>query len=172
MKIPSTEPARGGQLAFAIVFVLFSSFLLVMLNSETRFTPGKQLFAQPRFWPGAAVIGMVLFGLGHMFARFQHRRHDNISEVFWWLRSIEYLCWFMAYVYAVPVLGYLLATILFMMLLTYRLGYRSKKMLLFAMLVGFVVVLVFKAGLSVSIPGGALYEFLPGSLRSFMLTHF
>lgn len=172
MKIPSARQARGGQLVFALVFVLFSAFLLFMLDSETRFTSGKQLFSQPRFWPGAAVAGMVLFGIGHLFTRVRQRRDDNLSEVFLWFRSLEYLLWFMAYVYLVPVIGYLFATIIFMFLLTYRLGYRSKKMLLLASLVGFIVVLVFKAGLSVSIPGGAMYEYLPGALRSFMITHF
>jgi len=172
VNLPKTARARGGQLVFALIVVLFATFLLLMLTTETRFTPGKQLFAQPRFWPGAAVIGMLLFSLGYLCSHFRTRSHHTGTELLLWLRSLEYLLWFMAYVYSVPVIGYLLATLVFMLLLVFRLGYRSVKMLSLALVVGLIVVVVFKSGLSVRIPGGAIYEYLPDALRNFMITNF
>jgi len=171
----STTITRGGRLLFAVLFALFTAFLLSQLTSETRFTPGKQLFAQPRFWPGASVIGMFVFGLGYVISLFINRDDTSggvIHELAQWLKSFEYFAWFMAYVFAVPVVGYLPTTLLFMFLITLRLGYRSKKTITAALLCGFLVVLLFKTGLSVNIPGGAIYEYLPKALRSFMISHF
>lgn len=172
MKLPPSSQSRGGQLVFALVFFVFAVFLLSMLSSETRYSSGKQLFAQPRFWPGAAVLGMVLFGLGHLWNCFKTRGGKVGPELFLWIRSLEYLTWFMAYVFVVPLIGYLLATVVFMVLLVFRLGYRSSRMLIKAAIVGLIVVLIFKTGLAVRIPGGAVYEYLPQALRSFMITYF
>ena len=72
----------------------------------------------------------------------------------------------------VPILGYLLATVLFALALAFRLGYRSAKWMAVSASIGFVIVLVFKTFLQVKVPGGQIYEFLPTALRSFMLTNF
>ena len=172
MKLPSTTPSRGGQLVFAIAFAVFAVLLLSQLTAETKYSAGKQLFAQPRFWPGASVVGMVLFGLAYLWQSLRAGTGRVGPELLLWVRSLEFLAWFMAYVFAVPQIGYLLATVLFMALLVFRLGYRSTGTLFKAMLVGFVVVLIFKTGLAVQIPGGAIYEYLPQALRSFMITNF
>jgi hypothetical protein len=41
-----------------------------------------------------------------------------------------------------------------------------------AVLVALAVVVVFKSFLSVKIPGGAIYEYLPDALRSFFILNF
>ncbi len=78
----------------------------------------------------------------------------------------------MAYVYLTPQVGYLISTIVFMLFLALRAGYRSAKLLIAAGLAGFAIVLMFKTFLSVKIPGGAVYEALPDALRSFMIVNF
>ena len=93
-------------------------------------------------------------------------------EIGFWLRSIEYALWFMAYVLAVPKTGYLLATLLFAVAITMRAGYRQWRFAGAAALTGLVVVVVFKSLLQVKVPGGQLYEILPTGLRAFMLTYF
>ena len=77
----------------------------------------------------------------------------------------------MAYVLLVPQLGYLPSTILFMILLSFRAGYRSKNMLFTAACVAVFVVVLFKSFLQVKVPGGQAYEMLPDAIRSFMLTY-
>ena len=72
----------------------------------------------------------------------------------------------------VPLLGYLLSTVLFTVLMAFRQGYLSTRYLVAAALMGLAIVLVFKTGLSVKIPGGAIYEYLPGGLRNFMILNF
>ncbi|MNL82812.1 hypothetical protein D3C87_2102870 [compost metagenome] len=71
-----------------------------------------------------------------------------------------------------PLLGYLISTLLFCVLLTVRAGYRQTSALIAAALFGLVVVVFFKSMLNVKIPGGAIYDVLPAFLRNFMITHF
>ena len=77
----------------------------------------------------------------------------------------------MAYVVAVPYVGYLPSTIFFAVILTWRMGYRSRKMLVIAALTAVAIVVTFKSFLQVRVPGGLLYEQLPDGIRSFMLTY-
>jgi hypothetical protein len=77
----------------------------------------------------------------------------------------------MVYVYAIPVIGYLLATVTFCVLLTFRIGYRGRALGVAAVF-GLLVVLVFKAGFNVKIPGGAIYEYAPDGMRYFLLRYF
>ncbi|NKB54044.1 MAG: hypothetical protein GKR97_17840 [Rhizobiaceae bacterium] len=123
-----------------------------------------------------AIVGMVIFGAGEMVVstrRFRSNAEGKIpTELFVWLRAIEFAFWFLIYVMVVPVVGYLLSTIVFCVLLTWRLGYRSKAYLMSGALTGFAVVFIFKTCLSVKIPGGQIYEYLPDGLRNFMILNF
>ncbi|RFP87394.1 tripartite tricarboxylate transporter TctB family protein [Rhodobacteraceae bacterium 63075] len=165
-------PLRG-QALFAIVFVVASALLLSQLGNETRWAKGTEFFAQPRFWPAVSVIGMLLFGALHLW-KLPRRGFERVDVAEWiiWFRAIEFVLWFLAYVWLVPILGYLPMTVVFMLILSWRLGYRSGKMLWIAAVFGFCVVVVFKSFLQVRIPGGAIYEYLPGALRSFFILNF
>ena len=163
---------RPGDLVFAVVFLMFALFLLSQLGEEVKWTKRTRLFAQPAFWPTIGILGMVLFGALHCLSSLMSPRIDGRwKEVGFWVRSLEFLAWFMAYVAAVPVVGYLPATLAFMAALALRLGYRGRVMIGAALLSGVVIVVVFKSFLQVKVPGGALYEALPDGLRAFMLTY-
>jgi len=164
--------ARPGGVIFGAAFVVFALFLLSQLGAETKYSSKGVLFAQPRFWPGVGVGGMVLFGSAHLWASWRDRRGGEIAEAVIWMRALEYLLWFMVYVAVVPVIGYLGATVIFMGALVVRQGYRGLRKIGAAVLVGVVIVLIFKAGLAVQIPGGAVYEYLPAALRNFMIVNF
>lgn len=165
-------PHRPGETVFMAAFLLFSLFLLSQLTAETKFSARGKFFAQPRVWPAIGVGGMALFSALHLWRRGRFPDAGALGEVGLWLRGIEYLLWFMAYVWAVPVVGYLPATLLFTCTLAWRVGYRSPRGQLAAAVTGLAVVLVFKTALSVKIPGGALYEMLPGWLRNVMILYF
>ena len=166
-----TAPRPGGFL-FVALFVLLSVLLLSQMGSETKFSAKGNLVAQPRFWPAVGIIMMVVFGALHLILSWKDRVGGAGAEISIWLRAFEYLIWFMIYVAAVPIIGYLAATILFTVLLALRQGYRGTRQLIAAALLGFAIVLVFKTGLSVKIPGGAIYEYLPGAMRNFMIVNF
>lgn len=115
---------------------------------------------------------MAVFGALHLVVSWRLRAPGGWFEAGAWLRAFEYFFWFMVYVWAVPILGYLLATVLFTVGLALRQGYFRPRQMALAMLLGVVIVLTFKTVLQVKIPGGAIYEHLPDGLRSFMIVNF
>ncbi|WP_127104677.1 tripartite tricarboxylate transporter TctB family protein [Pararhodobacter zhoushanensis] len=162
---------RPGDLIFALGFVALSAVLAALLPWQVRWLPRLPAPAQPAFWPTIGVAMMLGFGLLHLAATWvSPRLAGRREEVLLWLRSLEYVGWFVAYVVIVPLLGYLPATVLFAMTLSWRLGYRTGRTLGLAALFGLGTVLVFKAGLGVRIPAGALYSGLPDSIRSFAMS--
>ncbi len=164
---------KPGDLVFSLLFLAMCLFLALNVQDQTTWSKGTKLPSQPAFWPYLSIGLMTFFAVLHFVTGLMTpAMKGRWMEVGFWLRSFEYAIWFMAYVFIVPRLGYLLSTLLFTALLTFRLGYRSKKSILFAMLFGLAVVLLFKTFLQVKVPGGELYEFLPTNLRSFMLTYF
>jgi len=164
---------RPGDLVFSVVFLVFSLILASNLSAQTSWASGTKFLAQPAFWPYAAVILMVVFSSLHLISSLVSPViKGRWAEVGFWLKSIEYVTWFMAYVACVPIIGYLPSTIIFTVLLSLRLGYRSKKTLLSAAIFGVCVVVLFKTLLHVKVPGGQIYEYLPTAFRSFMLTYF
>ncbi len=164
---------RPGDLVFAIAFLIFSALLLSQIGSQTKWVDGTKLFAQPAFWPTVSLVIMSAFAILHLAGSVLSPRIDGRwREIGFWARSLEYALWFMIYVRIVPYVGYLPTTIVFAVLLTLRAGYRSAKMLAASIVAAIVIVVVFKAFLQVKIPGGLVYEQLPDSMRSFMLTYF
>ena len=164
---------RPGDLVFAVIFLAFSIFLLANLDGQTEWVKRTKTVAQPAFWPTVAVISMAGFAALHLIGSLVSPRIEGRwIEVKFWLRSIEFAIWFMVYVALVPRLGYLPSSIVFPALLAFRLGYRAPQQLVTAALSGVAIVVLFKSFLQVKVPGGAIYEYLPGALRAFMLTYF
>ncbi len=164
---------RPGDLVFSLLFLAMCLFLAFNLADQTTWSKGTKLFAQPALWPYIAVTTMTFFATLHLVSGLMSPvMPGRWKEIGFWLRSFEFAGWFMAYVYIVPKLGYLPSTLLFSVSLTYRLGYRTPKQLMAAGLFAVTVVVLFKSLLKVKVPGGQLYELLPGALRSFMLTYF
>lgn len=164
---------RPGDMVMAAGSFALALTLLMLLPYETVWVKKTKLFAQPIFWPAVSVGIMVVFSGLHFFgALVSERIPGRWQEVLYWLRSLEFAAWFMAYVAVVPWLGYLFSTILFCTALAWRMGYRSLRWMLIAALFAVTVVLVFKGFLQVKIPSGAIYEFLPsGSFRTFVMTY-
>lgn len=163
------------EIVFGVLSLGFALVLATQIESQTTWVKGLELVRQPGFWPVVAIIGMTVFGIFEFacsWRRNKSGRGDSISgEVFHWIKALEYVAWFLAYTLLVPVAGYLPTTMVFSVLLTVRVGYRSKPMLLAALAVGVATVIVFKGFLSVKIPGAAVYEFLPDALRNFMILY-
>ncbi len=167
----------AGQIVFAVGFVLIALVLVAVLPDQTAWKNRTKLFAQPRFWPAVSVIGMLVFGGLHLWHQTRQSRkrlvdRNDLYEAGVWLASFEYAGWFLAYVWGVPIIGYLPATLIFAPLLSWRLGYRGRKMLWVSVIFGALVVVMFKGFLHVKIPGGLIYEYLPDALRSFFILNF
>ncbi len=164
---------RPGNFVFASTFLILSIFLVSQLGNETTWQSATKWSSQPSLWPTISLICMTGFAFLNWISDFVSPRIEGRwQEVTFWLRSFEFIVWFMAYVFIVPVLGYLPSTLLFAVSLTFRMGYRSAKMLTIAALTATIIVVIFKSFLQVKVPGGQVYEFLPDAIRSFMLTYF
>ncbi|MCE8509411.1 tripartite tricarboxylate transporter TctB family protein [Ruegeria pomeroyi] len=163
---------RRGQLIFALFFVAVSVLLLSQIGSQTKWIEKSKLFAQPRFWPAVGLGGMVLLGGVHLYL-LPWRRATRYDwwELRKWAQVLEFAIWFLAYVLLVPLIGYLPVTLVFVPLLAWRMGYRDRRMLGLSILFAVAVVVLFKGLLGVKIPGGAIYEYLPGALRSFFILY-
>lgn len=164
---------RPGDLVFAGVFFAGAVFLVTQLDSQAPWNARANTFTQPAFWPSVAVYAMAGFAALHLLSTLlSPRRPGRGREVLGWLRALEFGGWFLAYVALVPWLGYLPVTLVLAVLLGLRAGYRSRRMLAALCLAGGAIVVVFKGLLQVKIPGGAVYEYLPTTLRSIFLTYF
>jgi len=159
---------------FALFAAVAALLLLFLLPFETTWVEGSKLYEQPAFWPAISIASMVLFASGLVWQAFRSSSKLGLAEEIWfWLRSLEFVIWFLAYVWLVPIVGYLIATLLLACVLGWRVGYRHPKWMALAALFGLSVVVLFKATLGVNIPAGALYDMLPsGDFRSFLMTNF
>ena len=163
---------RPGNLFFASGFLLISLALLSQLGSQAQWMGSTKWSSQPALWPAVGVIGMAVFGLLNWISAAVSPKIDGRwEEVSFWFRSLEFVVWFMIYVSAVPIMGYLPSTILFAIFLAVRMGYSSFKMIGLSALTAVGIVVTFKSFLQVKVPGGLAYEYLPSAIRSFMLTY-
>jgi hypothetical protein len=167
---------HAAEIVFGVLSFAFALFLLTRIGAETTWLDGQPFVRQPAFWPTVAIVGMTVFGAFELWSTrraLQAGRVGKIGpEVLKWFAALEYLGWFLVYVWIVPVLGYLPTTILFCASLTFRLGYRRGRTILAAVVTGVVVVVVFKSLLEVKIPGGIVYDYLPAAIRNAMILYF
>jgi hypothetical protein len=171
-----------GEKAFAVLMAALSAFLLYSIPDETQWFGGMAVSKQPRLWPAMCIIGLSLFAFSYGLsvwlkaASLDHSDQHNISaevgEMTRWLRPVEFVVYFLTYVMAVPWLGYLLATLAYFLLMTWRMGYRKRSMLWISAATGLLIVLVFKTLLQVKITSGAWYDLLPDSWATFMIINF
>ncbi|WP_422039523.1 tripartite tricarboxylate transporter TctB family protein [Roseibium sp.] len=163
---------RPGDIVFALVFLAFSIFLLSQIYGETSWVKRTKWFAQPRFWPAVSLIFMTLFALLHFIGSLcSPRILGRWLEVVFWLRSLEFVLYFLLYVAVVPLLGYLPSTVLFTCFLTVRVGLATPRFLLASSAFAVCVAVIFRAVLQVKIPAGQLYEAFPDPLKAFALTY-
>lgn len=163
----------AGEIIFVAVALGFSLVLLSQITNQTVWVDSTKSFAgQPRFWPAVALISMTV-SLTIYFLRLRRRRPQprDWSEARRWLEPLEYALWFMAFVFLVPIVGFLPMGILFSMGLTWRIGYRDRSYLLIAAMFAVCTVIFFKGLLGVKIPGALIYEVLPTTLRSFFILY-
>lgn len=159
-----------GSLIFAIAFLIVSVGLLAQIDTQTTWSSRHALTSQPRFWPAVGLAMMVVFGALHLWGSRRDAFAGSGAEVWAWLRGLEFAGWFLGYVFLVPVLGYLPASVLVAMALTLRVGFRGGRWLAISVALAVGIVVLFRAVLRVHVPGGQLYHMLPERLSNFMLT--
>lgn len=98
---------------------------------------------------------------------------DASFETEKYIAALEFVAYFILYTLCVPVLGYLVSTVLLGTYLTWRLGYRTPRWLITGFLSSAAIVVIFRSLLQIKTPASIwLYDQLPTTLRSIMLTYF
>ena len=172
------EEYQAGDLVFAILMLFIVMVLLVSIPFETKWFDGVPLVKQPRLWPTFCLVGMALFGFLYSIQIWRNYKFQlgqvqgELNELSSWLRPLEFVFYFVLYVWSVPLVGYLLSTLLFFSLLTIRAGYRTLLMFWVSLATGFGIVVVFKSLLQVKISSGAIYDYLPDGLATFFMIYF
>ena len=141
---------------------------------------GKVL-KQPWIGPVIALLILVPAALGNLglslrralLDRRKHRPNKTRYEVVQWLRAIEFIVYFIIYTRSIEIVGYLIATVIFAMLMVVRLGYRSWRWVGIAAGVSFLSVVFFRTLLQIKTPVNIwLYNQLPEGLERFMKVYF
>lgn len=79
-------------------------------------------------------------------ARFKQPTSE-IYQLMQWVRAFEFVAWFVAYAATVPMLGYLVTTLLLSTALSWRLGYRRLRWCGIFLASSFAILLLFRSGL-------------------------
>ncbi|MHC8509039.1 MAG: tripartite tricarboxylate transporter TctB family protein [Rhodospirillales bacterium] len=177
---PSDFGAQPGGLFFACCCFAAAVVLLAFIGDQTRWFKGMAAALQPRFMPAVSLTLLCVFSGLFLAQTIRARRRAGTGggrfapagELIIWLKPLEFGAYFTAYAWFITIAGYLSATVVFMVLLGARMNYRRPRdMVLFAA-GAVVIVLMFKTGLEVRLPSGAVYEYLPGGLKPFMMRNF
>ena len=94
-------------------------------------------------------------------------------EVAKYMAALEYVVYFIVYTLAVPLLGYLLSTLILAQFLTFRMGYRTRRWMVITFVSAFSAVLVFRTFLQIKTPVDIwFYNLFPDQIRACLLTYF
>ena len=177
-----------GDLTLSIIFLMLVSFLLISFNTESGWD-GREL-SQKRVgkilkqqWVGP-LICMVILVPATIYNLYQSTIQLNINkrlrmpsrikhELFQWLKSLEFIFYFLIYTNIITIFGYLISTVIFAIFLTTRLGYRSLEWILRSAIAAFIIVIIFRSILQIKTPVNIwLYKFLPQNFEVFMKIYF
>ena len=134
-------------------------------------------------WVGPLLCLMILIPAAIWNAKSSFRVHryrkrfllpiSMAYELEKYIAALEYVAYFIIYTVLVPILGYLMSTLLLGIFLTWRVGYRTGRWILTSFLSSLIIVFVFRSFLQIKTPINIwLYDFLPSVMRGFMLTYF
>ena len=177
-----------GDLTLSIIFLIFVSFLLINFNTESGWD-GREL-SQKRVgkilkqqWIGPLICMIILvpatlFNLYESIVQLKINKRLRMPkrinyELSQWLKSLEFIVYFLVYTNIITIFGYLISTIIFAIFLTYRLGYRSLTWIARSAIAAFIVVIIFRSILQIKTPVNIwLYKYFPQNLEVFMKIYF
>jgi hypothetical protein len=184
-----SEPASDGEpanrlesMALAVIFSGISGALLLLLGSATRAgSADADWWTRPALAPAAALTVLVAANLATLLRDLAdlRRRPPTVEEraEAWdrfagWLRPLEFLAYYAAYVWAIRHVGYFPASLVFVSGLLVRVGLGQARWLLSGAAFALALVGVFRIGLGIWMPTPGLYDLAPAGLRTVLLRWF
>jgi hypothetical protein len=173
---------RVETIALTMVFTVVTGGLLLLLPFQTRSGPESAgWWTQP--WTLPAILLVTLFLANALsllkdiaafrkLAATQDEVEEAKSEIWGWLRPVEYFAYFLCYLYSLAYLGYFLSTALFIQWLLYRSRLRSNGWRIAGLLAALVLTIVFRWVLGIWVPTAELYDLFPDVVRKFLTRWF
>lgn len=177
----TAAPNRLESLALTLIFTLVSGGLLAAIDIATRSSARGGWWTQPWLMPGIALTILACANaitLWREVADLRRTPPDAAERaaaraaVLGWLRPVEYLGWFGAYLWAIQHLGYAMATLAFVLFLIWRAGLWSARWALAGVGLCVFMMLVFRVGLGVWMPAPDLYDMFPQAVRTVLIRWF
>lgn len=159
----------------------YVTYQLGLADIDGRVTRLGRILKQSWVAPMLCLLIFVPAAISNLYGSYKEYRWrkrfmqptDATFEIKKYIEALEFVAYFIAYTLIVPILGYLISTLLFGTFLTWRLGYRTRLWLLRGFICSFCIVIVFRSILQIKTPVSIwLYDQLPTAMRSFMLTYF
>lgn len=168
--------------ALAVIFAVISVGLLLALGIATR--PGAEnahWWTRPALAPGVALLLLVLANLITLWRDFAdlranpakvEERAEAWDKFTGWLRPLEFLGYYAAYVFSIQHLGYFASSLIFILGLLWRVGLTAPRWILAGVLAAVAMVGVFRIGLGVWMPAPELYDLFPDAVRTALIRWF
>jgi hypothetical protein len=178
-----TEPVnRLESLVLTLVFAAISLALLAAIGVATRHGPASAgWWTRPWLAPGVALTILAIANVITLWREVAALRAQPATPVEWdearqkfrgWLRPLEFLAYFAAYLWSLKHLGYFLATAVFILLLMLRVRLATPRWLLVGVLTALALTAIFRMGLNIWMPAPAFYDVFPDGMRKFLTRWF
>ncbi|MBK8440815.1 MAG: tripartite tricarboxylate transporter TctB family protein [Rhodobacter sp.] len=179
---PEAQANRLESLALSIIFAALSTGLLALIAVATKSGPASAgWWTRPWLMPAVALTILAAANLVTLWREVTDLRArppspDEATEgwtaLLGWLRPLEYLGYFAAYLWGILHLGYFAATLVFVFFLMWRAGLHAPRWQLAGLGLVLFMIGVFRFGLGVWMPAPALYDLFPDALRSALIRWF
>jgi nitrate reductase gamma subunit len=180
--ITEAEANRIESFALTVLFSALSVTLLACIGIATRWGPENAgWWTRPMLMPGIALVllaGANIITLGRDIVDLR-RYPPSATEwaegwaLLWaWLQPVEFLAYYGIYVFAIQHAGYFPSTLIFIMVLMFRVRLTTPRWILAGVCAALFMVAVFRMGLGVWMPAPELYELFPDGVRSALIRWF
>ena len=173
------KPATGLFYGFML---LFGVGFLLLVPVATKPGPENQgWWTQPFFMPTLSLLIVAVMAIILSTQHFRARRSTAVREsmrgslrieLLQWLKPLEFFVYYVLYIWLLGMIGYFLSSLVFILLLSWRVGLRSPKWMVTAFLFAVMLIALFRWGLGVWVPQAELYELFPKDVRIFLMRNF
>ncbi|MEM7535691.1 MAG: tripartite tricarboxylate transporter TctB family protein [Chloroflexota bacterium] len=181
MNHESFKPKPGTGIFYTFMFIVGVAFLLMLPIQTEQGPPGQGWWTQPVLMP-AISLWLVALPATYLFFRYvqklrankalQPSQNDVRAELIQWIRPLEFFIYYILYIWLLGIVGYFLSSLIFIIILSLRVGLRSPRWMLASVLFAFALVAMFRWSLEVWIPPAQLYDLFPKDIRIFLMRNF
>jgi len=182
MDTETSTPKPGTGFFYGFMFLVGLAFLLLVPVLTERGPADQGWWTQPAFMPRLSLILIALTATYLCFQHFRANRSNKLeetkgettlkSELIQWIKPLEYFIYYIGYIWLLDLIGYFLSSLIFILLLAWRVGLRSPRWMLAGFLFAVSLVAAFRWALGVWVPPAELYELFPKDMRIFLMNNF